>query len=133
MSKRLFVGGLPFSMDDEDLKNLFEEGDGSSGSSGCGAGSVVMGQGQTGVIRDRATNRSKGFGFVEMVTAEKAKEAIKIFNNFDLNGRKLKVDIAAERSANSRPRGDGFRRSREGGFSGNYSGGSHNQGGSRSY
>lgn len=132
MSKRLFVGGLPFSMDDEDLKNLFEEGDGSSGSSGCGAGSVVMGQGQTGVIRDRATNRSKGFGFVEMVTAEKAKEAIKIFNKFNLNGRELKVDIAADRSANSRPRGDGSRR-REGGFSGNYSGGSHNQGGSRNY
>lgn len=75
----MFVAGLPFSTTSEELKSLFEQ-----------VGAVVS----TNIIMDRETNRSRGFGFVEMETAEIAKEAITKFDGSDYGGRKIIVNIA---------------------------------------
>lgn len=88
MDKRLFVGGLPFSIDDQGLIALFAQ-----------CGSVISGN----VIIDRMTGRSKGFGFVEMSTAEEAQAAITKLNGFDVDGRKITVNVARPRE--ERPQG----------------------------
>lgn len=75
----MFVAGLPFSTTSEELKSLFEQ-----------VGVVVS----TNIIIDRETNRSRGFGFVEMENAEMALAAIEKFNNSDYGGRKIIVNIA---------------------------------------
>lgn len=122
MSKRLFVGGLPFSMDDKDLKEFFEGGDDDGGIKGCGADTVVEAK----VICDRDTGKSRGFGFVEMTSIEEAENAIKLFNGtlYSRDGREkraLKVATAADRSTNS---GGG-----RGGDSGGFRGGGRRTGG----
>ena len=61
----------------------------------------------TKIIFDRETNRSKGFGFVEMEEDEAAEAAISALNNQDLDGRNLRVNEAIERER--RPRNDNFR------------------------
>ncbi len=76
---RLYVGNLPYSTTDEDLKNLFAE-----------AGSVSSAS----IIMDKMTGRSKGFGFVEMSSDEEAKAAIEMFNGKDMGGRPLTVNEA---------------------------------------
>ena len=76
MNKRLFIAGLPFSSNEEDLKTLFS-----------GAGVVTMVQ----IITDKMTQRSKGFGFVEFETEEEATKAIAMFHETDFGGRKLIV------------------------------------------
>jgi len=96
--RRLFVGGLPWAIEDANLKTLFEEGDEASGVQGCGSGSVEI----AGVVRDRETGKSRGFAFITMSSVEKAQEAIKKFNGFQYQGRKLKVDEAADQSNNRR-------------------------------
>ena len=72
------------------------------------------------IILDRATRQSKGFGFVEMTTADAAQKAIEKFHNYELNGRKITVNIARPRE--ERPGGGGgFRggdRGGRGGFGG---------------
>ena len=109
---RLFVGGLPWAVDDAVLKALFEEGDDDSGTQGCGPDTVREAR----VVPDRETNRSRGFGFVEMASVEDAKEAIKKFNGLEYRGRTLKVDIAADQ-ATRRGNNDSSRRgSNEGSF-----------------
>jgi len=78
-NKKLYVGNLPYTTTDQELSEMF-----------AAAGTVESAT----VISDRQTNRSKGFGFVEMATAEEAEEAIKKFNETEMGGRKIIVSIA---------------------------------------
>ncbi|UYL09573.1 RNA-binding protein [Bdellovibrio sp. SKB1291214] len=79
MSKKLYVGNLPYSATDQSLADAFAE---------CGDVESAK------VIMDRETGRSKGFAFVEMSTAEEAAEAIKRFNGAQLDGRAVTVNEA---------------------------------------
>ncbi|MCP5145043.1 MAG: RNA-binding protein [Gammaproteobacteria bacterium] len=76
---KIYVGNLPFSTRDTELRELF-------GRFGDVSDAVV--------ISDRDTGRSKGFGFVEMPSADAAKEAIRAMNDTDMGGRKIKVNEA---------------------------------------
>jgi RNA recognition motif-containing protein len=101
VGKKLFVGNLSFDTTGQDLESLFSQ--------------VGTCESAT-VITDRATGRSRGFGFVEMSSASEAEKAIAALNGHELHGRKLSVSEARERSgggggAGGRPRGSGFRRS----------------------
>jgi cold-inducible RNA-binding protein len=78
-NKRLFVGSLSYNTTDERLAEAF-----------AAAGTVVSAK----VITDRDSGRSKGFGFVEMSTAEEAKAAIQMFDGKELDGRTLTVNLA---------------------------------------
>ena len=82
MEAKLYVGNLPFTTEDGDLQSLFAQ-----------AGTVTSAQ----VIKDRASGRSKGFGFVEMSTGEEAQSAINMFHGKDFNGRALTVNLARPR------------------------------------
>jgi cold-inducible RNA-binding protein len=82
MTNKLYVGNLPFSSTEDSIKELFSE-----------AGTVTSAT----IIVDRDTNRSKGFGFIEMSSAEEATAAIESFNGKDLDGRDLKVSLAKPR------------------------------------
>ncbi len=82
MNKKLFVGSLPWAVDDQKLAQIFSQ-----------AGTVVSAQ----VVKDRDTGRSRGFGFVEMSTEEEAENAVKNLNNSDIDGRKIVVNIAKPR------------------------------------
>ena len=79
MSTKLFVGSLPWSVNDETLRKAFEE-----------HGTVVSAK----VVTDRATGRSRGFGFVEMENSSDAKNAIEALNNSDMKGRNIVVNEA---------------------------------------
>jgi cold-inducible RNA-binding protein len=93
---KLYVGNLPYTMDEGDLRELFTP---------YGAPTSVA------VITDRGTGRSKGFGFVEFGNDAEAKAAITALNGRDFNGRALTVSEA-------RPRAEGG-----GGGGGNRGGG----------
>lgn len=93
MAKKLYVGGLSYGTTDEGLKQAFAE-----------VGEVESAV----IIMDRATNRSKGFGFVEMVTEDDAQAAIDRFNGAELDGRKITVNEA--RPMTDKPRRDNFHR-----------------------
>jgi len=80
MSKKIYVGNFPWSTTEEDLEDLFSQ-----------YGEVQSVK----IITDRATGRSKGFGFIEMTDADKA---IAELNGKDYNGRNLRVDLAVERN-----------------------------------
>src|SRR5690349_7744923 len=82
MAKRLYVGGLPYSVTDGDLENLFK-----------GSGSVTSAT----VVSDRYTGQSKGFGFVEMSTHGESDAAINSLNGTTLQGRNLVVNEAKPR------------------------------------
>lgn len=82
MAKNLFVGSLPWSVNDEQLSEIFSE-----------AGSVESAK----VITERDSGRSKGFGFVEMSTDEEAKKAIEMFNGKEIEGRAINVNEARPR------------------------------------
>jgi RNA recognition motif-containing protein len=83
MANNLYVGNLTFGTTSADLQSLF------------GAhGEVTKAQ----VITDRETGRSRGFGFVEMASAEAAKAAITALNGKSIDGRELTVNVAKERS-----------------------------------
>jgi len=82
LNKKLFVGSLPWAVDDQKLAQIFSQ-----------AGTVVSAQ----VVKDRDTGRSRGFGFVEMSTEEEAENAVKNLNNSDIDGRKIVVNIAKPR------------------------------------
>ncbi len=83
MAHKLFIGGLAFSTSNERLRELF-----------AAAGDV---ESAAGVI-DRDTGRARGFGFVEMATAEAAAEAVKQFNGHTVDGRTLQVELATSRA-----------------------------------
>jgi RNA recognition motif-containing protein len=79
---RLYVGGLPYQTNEQDLTSLFEQ-----------FGQVISAT----VITDRETGRSKGFGFVEMSTTEDAHRAIEQLNGSLLGQRTITVNEARER------------------------------------
>ncbi len=83
MSTKLFVGSLPWSVDDDKLKQTFEV-----------HGNVVSAK----VVKDRDTGRSRGFGFVEMENSSEAKSAIKALNESELSGRNIVVNEAKSRN-----------------------------------
>src|ERR1700710_2866031 len=88
----IFVGSLPFSLEEADLKELFEA---------YGEVSTVK------LISDRETGRSKGFGFVEMSDDEAAQKAITGLNGADVKGRSIAVSQAEEKKPNDRRSGGG--------------------------
>jgi cold-inducible RNA-binding protein len=92
MAKKIYVGNLPYTINDESLQNMFQE-----------FGSVESAK----VITDRDTGRSKGFGFVEMANDEEAVKAINELNEKDFDGRKVKVNEAKPQEKRS---GGGFNR-----------------------
>jgi len=104
MATKLFVGSLSYNTTDATLEEFFAQ-----------AGNVVSAK----VIMDRDTNRSKGFGFVEMASDEEAKAAIAMFDGKELDGRQIAVNEA-------RPQENRERRSFGGGNGG---GGNRNGGG----
>ncbi len=79
MSKKLFVGSLPWAVNDEGLKQAFSA-----------YGKVVSAT----VVVDRRSGRSKGFGFVEMENDSEAAAAIEALNGSELNGRNIVVNEA---------------------------------------
>ncbi|MDH4329947.1 MAG: RNA-binding protein [Candidatus Moranbacteria bacterium] len=89
MAKKLYVGGLPYATTEDALKEAFSA-----------AGTVESAI----VIMDRATGRSKGFGFVEMSTDEEAQAAIEMFDGKDFDGRNITVNEA--RPMEERPKRD---------------------------
>lgn len=98
MGNKLYVGNLAYSVRDEQLNTIF-----------AGSGEVLSAK----VVMDRDTGRSKGFGFVEMSSADAAQKAIADLDGKDVDGRPLRVSEAKPRE-NSGPRQGGFR-PREGG------------------
>ena len=101
MSKRLFVGGLPYSITSSQLEEMFSK-----------FGTVVSAT----VITDRDTGQSKGFGFVEMEKDKEADEAIEKLNDTELEGRNIAVNVAKPREERPRfdNRGGGPRRNNRG-------------------
>jgi len=79
VSKKLFVGSLPWAVNDDGLKKAFSP-----------FGNVVSAT----VVVDRRSGRSKGFGFVEMENDSEAKAAIEALNGSELNGRNIVVNEA---------------------------------------
>jgi RNA recognition motif-containing protein len=94
MGKKLYVGNLGFDVNDSDLQQLFSA-----------HGSIVSAQ----VIIDRDTNRSKGFGFVEMNSDGEAQAAIAALDGKDHAGRALKVNEAKPKENRSGGGGGGRR------------------------
>ncbi|MBI2348866.1 MAG: RNA-binding protein [Deltaproteobacteria bacterium] len=90
MSTKLYVGGLPYSVTDGRLEEIFAE-----------HGSVQSAR----VISDKFTGQSRGFGFVEMATSEEAQKAMEALNGTQLDGRTLVVNEA--RPQERRPGGGG--------------------------
>jgi cold-inducible RNA-binding protein len=88
MSKKLYVGNLPFTMDEDGLKALFADG-------GWETDEVVL-------ISHRDTGRSRGFGFVTLVNDDDASEAIAKLNESDIDGRNIVVNEARERQDRDR-------------------------------
>jgi len=88
MGKRVFVGNLPFSATEDQLRELF-----------AAHGEVSSVE----IVKDKFTERSRGFGFVEMATDEGATAAIAALNQHEMEGRPLTVNEA-------RPRTEGGRR-----------------------
>ncbi|MDO8836854.1 MAG: RNA-binding protein [Vicinamibacterales bacterium] len=104
MGRRLYVGNLPYKATDEELRELFGQ-----------AGAVANVQ----VMRDTATGRARGFGFVEMATEEGAQKAVEQFHQYQVQGRALVVNEA-------RPKGAGGDRSFGEGDRGGFGGGGGN-------
>ena len=97
MTQKLFIGGLSFQTPAERLRELFAQ---------------IEGVESVTVVTDRDTGQSRGFGFVEVATAEAANDAVTKLNGVQLDGRTLRVEL----SKPSAPRGGGG--SRPGGGSG---------------
>ena len=112
MGNRLYVGNLPYNLSEEQLRAAFAP-----------HGDVVSAS----VVMDRATGRSRGFGFVEMATADAAAKATQAMNGALLEGRPLTVNEARERA----PRGPGGPRSFDRGDRGGYGGDRGGFGGDR--
>lgn len=86
MQKKLYVGGLPYSTTDDQLRTAF-----------AAVGEVT----EASVVTDRDTGRSRGFGFVEMATEDDAQKAIDSLNGTDLDGRNITVNEAKPREERS--------------------------------
>ncbi len=99
MNNKLYVGNIPFSIDENGLEQAFAE-----------HGEVKSVK----IITDRDSGRSKGFGFVEMENEDQANKCIENLDGKELDGRQLKVNIAREREDRG-PRGGGGGRGGYGG------------------
>jgi RNA recognition motif-containing protein len=108
MNRKLFVGNLSFSTEESTLQDLFGQ-----------AGPVESVR----VMRDQATGRSRGFGFVEMASEDAARAAIEKFNETELDGRRIAVNEARP------PAGGGGGRGFGGGGGGGFGGGGGGRGG----
>ena len=95
MAAKLYVGGLAYSVTEQELETLLAE-----------YGTVAS----TAVIKDRDSGQSKGFGFVEMSSAEEAQAAIKGLNGKEVSGRSIMVNEARPQEDRSSG-GGGFRKS----------------------
>jgi cold-inducible RNA-binding protein len=93
MAKKLYVGGLSYNTTEATLKEAF-----------AAAGTVESAT----IITDKMTNRSKGFGFVEMASDEEAKKAIETINGKELDGRTLTVNEARPMEPRAPRTGGGF-------------------------
>lgn len=82
MPNKLYVGNLPWSINSESLQEMFAE-----------AGNVT----DAFVVTDRETRRSRGFGFVTFETEEEAQKAVEMFNEREVEGRPLVVNVAREK------------------------------------
>lgn len=108
MESKLYVGNLSYNVSEDDLRELFSQ-----------AGEIK----EISLIMDRDTRRPKGFGFVEYMTQADAEKAIQMFNEHELDGRRLTVNMARPREERG---GGGFR-----GGSGGRGGGGGGRGGGR--
>ena len=106
MAMKLYVGGLAYSVTDQELQQFFSE-----------QGKVVSAT----VIKDKFSGESKGFGFVEMEDIKEGQNAIKELNGKDLNGRSIMVNQARPQE-DRRPSGGGG-----GGSRNNYGGNDRNR------
>ncbi|MFZ2095692.1 MAG: RNA-binding protein [Anaerolineales bacterium] len=95
MDNKLYVGNLPFSTTEEDLRDLFSQ-----------AGTIVS----VSLIKDRETGRSRGFAFVEFGSQAEAEKAVSLFNNTPLDNRTLKVNLARPREESGKFRRQGGNR-----------------------
>lgn len=86
MNKKLYVGGLSYSVTDAQLRELF-----------AAHGTVETAQ----VVTDKYTDKSRGFGFVEMSTVAEAEKAISALNGTALEGRNLTVNMSKPREERS--------------------------------
>jgi RNA recognition motif-containing protein len=111
---KLYVGNLPYSVNDAELRSIFEA-----------HGTVDSAS----IIIDRETGRPRGFGFVEMSSSEQANAAIAALNGTQMGGRALVVNEAKPRE--ERPRGGGGGWGGGGGGRGGYGGGGGRGGGDR--
>lgn len=113
----IFVSGLNYSISSEELTEVF-----------AAFGEVASAK----VIMDKATGRSRGFGFVEMPQDDEGRSAISQLDQSDVKGRKISVKEAEERAPrtfnNDRPRNNNFQR-REGGFKPRFNRDGGNRGG----
>ena len=100
MAQKLFVGGIAFATTSEGLRDFFAQ-----------SGTVVSAN----VVTDQFSGRSRGFGFVEMSTAEEANQAASQLNGRELDGRQLRVEVAKPKSSGS---GGGFGGGGRGGYGG---------------
>ncbi len=83
MGNRLYVGNLSYNTTEAELRDTFSK-----------QGQVVSAQ----LVTDRMTGQARGFGFVEMASAEEAQKAIQALNGVELDGRALTVNEARERT-----------------------------------
>ena len=104
----IFVGSLPFSLQEAELQGVFEE-----------YGEVNSCK----IITDKFSGRSKGFGFVEMSDDEAAKKAIEELNGAEIGGRAIVVNEAEEKKAGERRGGFGGGGGDRGGYGGSRGGG----------
>lgn len=98
---KLYVGGLAYAATEADLEGAF-----------AAAGTVVSAS----VITDRETGRSRGFGFVEMATAEEAQAAIDMLNDQEVVGRRVSVNLARPKTERPPRRDGGFGGGNGGGY-----------------
>ncbi len=103
MAKKLYVGGLSYNTTEATLRDTF---------AACGTVETAV------IIIDKMTNRSKGFGFVEMSTEDEAKKAIDTINGTELDGRTLTVNEAKPMEPRAPRTGGGFGGGNRGGFGG---------------
>lgn len=92
MGSKIYVGGLPYSTTEQELSNLF-----------AAHGTVQSAR----IITDKFTGKSRGFGFVEMATADEAQKAIAALNATQLGGRTLTVNEARPQEPRAGGRGPG--------------------------
>jgi RNA recognition motif-containing protein len=114
----IYVGNLSYSATEEDLQEAFEQ-----------FGDVKSAR----IIMDRATGKSKGFGFVEMANDTEGKAAISSLDGKDLKGRPMRVNESLPKEGGDRGGRGGGSRGGYGGGGGSYGGGGGYGGGGRRY